>query len=354
MKDSEKDFEEQSDVGRQAASWTLKIDRGLSPEEQDAYVQWLSQDSRHREALVRYQWAWGEFDRLSGLQASRHAPIDPNLLAPGKGDSKPPFWRKALRIGAYALPAAAALAVALHFGLGGESRRVVTPPEVSETAPALAERLSRIERLAFPDGSEVELNRGARVEPHYTAGERRIRLLSGEANFKVAKEPGRPFVVEVDGVRLRALGTVFNVRAEVDTVDVIVTEGRVQLEAEALEGPPDRPESVIAVGQRAVVKGGNDLFRFEILDVDPVQLQEALLWQPRLLDFDSAPLARIVEEFNRRNAVQLRVADPALGELSLSCSFWSDNVEGFVRLLEMSFGVSLAQSGKSIVLRSEG
>ena len=50
-------------------------------------------------------------------------------------------------------------------------------------------------------------------------------------------------------------------------------------------------------------------------------------------------IAEVAAEFNRRNRVQLVVSDPALAGLPIGASFRSDNVEGFVRLLEASFGV---------------
>jgi len=82
------------------------------------------------------------------------------------------------------------------------------------------------------------------------------------------------------------------------------------------------------------------------------ELAARLAWQPRLLDFTDAPLAEIVTEFNRRNPAQLAVGDPALGAMRLSAAFRSDNVEGFVRLMESDFGMRAEwRSEREIVLR---
>lgn len=82
------------------------------------------------------------------------------------------------------------------------------------------------------------------------------------------------------------------------------------------------------------------------------ELAARLAWQPRLLDFTGASLTEIVTEFNRRNPVQLVVGEPSLGTMRLSATFRSDNVEGFVRLMESDFGMRAEwRSEREIVLR---
>ena len=53
----------------------------------------------------------------------------------------------------------------------------------------------------------------------------------------------------------------------------------------------------------------------------------------------SPALAEIVAEFNRRNPVRLTLTDAKLAGQRLSATFRSDNVEGFVRLMESDFGM---------------
>jgi transmembrane sensor len=81
------------------------------------------------------------------------------------------------------------------------------------------------------------------------------------------------------------------------------------------------------------------------------EIARALAWQPRLLQFSSAPLAEVVAEFNRYNTLQLALADPALAAFPVTTSFRSDNAEGFVRLLEVTAGVQAERRGDTISLR---
>jgi transmembrane sensor len=82
------------------------------------------------------------------------------------------------------------------------------------------------------------------------------------------------------------------------------------------------------------------------------QVSQLLAWQPKLLDFTAAPLRSVVAEFNRCNApVHLVIADTELAELEVSASLRSDNVEGFIRLLEAGFGVRVERDTGTITLR---
>jgi FecR protein len=77
--------------------------------------------------------------------------------------------------------------------------------------------------VTLADGSHVELNSQSAIAIHYDAGQRRVRLLEGEAWFEVSPDPVRPFVVEASGGTVTALGTAFNVDAEKERAHVTVT-----------------------------------------------------------------------------------------------------------------------------------
>ncbi|MDA1068813.1 MAG: FecR domain-containing protein [Verrucomicrobia bacterium] len=347
MKDSTPDFNEDSQVEQAAAEWVLRIDRGLTAQEQDDYTEWLVEDPSHREAMALFEWGWEEFDRLAGLQTTHHAQVDPDLLAPGNAFIPEPKRNRKLIAWMTALPVAAALALTVYFSWPTQE------PGGMEIKPAI-ELMARIEQRLLEDGSKVEINRGAVVEVVYSANERRVNLTKGEANFKVAKDPGRPFIVNVAGVDVRAVGTIFSVKLSNDEVGVIVTEGKVSVLTKSSETRPDIAveDSFLGIGQRGIVKLNSKIPYVEVTNLSLPEIEEVMRWQPRLLDFDSAPLGLIVEEFNRSNPIQVVLGDPSLEMIKLSSSFWSDNVEGFVRLMESSFGMKADWRGsREIVLR---
>jgi len=318
----------------EAALWALRHDRTLTAAEQDEFSQWLAAAPQNRAAWAEARWGWDELDRLAGLQTSVHAVPDPDLLLPRQG-----VWAQASGSARYwvgGLAAAAAVAVGLF---------VWTPSEPVTDIPAnprVVSRLpARIEQRELSDGSTIELNRGAVVTEHFTAGERRVRLERGEAHFKVAKDAARPFFVEAGGVAVRAVGTAFNVRLDSASVEVLVTEGLVGVERvdpNALERPEVRPLH-LGANDRTVVSLSPSAPAPQVSPMPPAEIEARLAWQPRLLDFTEAPLAEIVAEFNRRNPVRLTLSGAGLAQMRLSATFRSDNIEGFVRLLESDFGI---------------
>ncbi len=329
--------EETDPIAQAAAEWMLRHDRGLTAAEQDEFSQWLAADPRHPVAWAEHRWGWEELDRLAGLQSSVHAMPDPDLLAPERTAVRSPRWLWS------ALAAAAAVAVGLFVW------RAPVPTASPASEPPPIHSLALIEQRTLPDGSVIELNRGAVVTEHFTAGERRVRLERGEAHFQVAKDAARPFFVEAGGVAVRAVGTAFNVRLDSASVEVLVTEGKVSVAAASVPGA----EPVIPLmgkNERTVVSFAPAAPAPQVTVVPPAEIEARLAWQPRLLDFTNVPLAEIVAEFNRRNPVRLVLADEALRSLRLSATFRSDNVEGFVRLMESDFRMQLARRGDEIVL----
>ena len=194
-----------------AAEWLARRDRGLTPAEQDAYLQWLTERPSRAALVAECERAWARLDVLRQWRPAHSAHPNPDLLA-----TRRPTRAAKLR-GVFALAAVLALGVFLGWQAWRDDRadgaQIVPGPE----------------RLVLEDGSLVELNAGARVAVTFSARERRVRLTHGEAHFTVAKNPARPFVVEVDGYAVRAVGTAFLVQRGSGEVAVMVTEGQVRV-----------------------------------------------------------------------------------------------------------------------------
>jgi transmembrane sensor len=328
-----------------AAVWLSLRDRGMTEAETAEFMRWLQQSPKHAEAFAELDAVWRQFSRVGELRPVAGFAPQPEFLAPR------PRVRVHRRIAWGAFAAAAALAVAW---LGWHQ---IVP--TAETA------VGAFQKLDLPDGSVVQLNTDSAIKVRYSNAERRVELLRGEAHFDVAKSPARPFIVAADHVAVRAVGTAFNVRLRPDAVDVLVTEGKVQvndvLKGESLlahtsdrAGPP-----LLAQGERVSVPlAAADVFDsaapapVAITEVAPVEIQRALAWQERRLEFDNLPLAEVIAEFNRYNRTQLLISDPELNAKRFSGTFRADGYEPFVRLLEENFGVVGERDASGIRLRA--
>jgi len=88
---------------------------------------------------------------------------------------------------------------------------------------------AEVRALVLSDGSEVTLAPGSNIATDFEGGERRVRLLSGEAFFSVKPDAARPFRVEADTVEATVLGTRFDVMRDGNGVVVAVEEGAVDV-----------------------------------------------------------------------------------------------------------------------------
>jgi transmembrane sensor len=360
MADPRQSSPEHDPIEQAAASWVLRIDAGLSPAGETELADWLSADPRHAAALAEFQSGWNRFAPLAATAAAINENPDPDVLAPSRqrigtgagvevGRTSP---RKILHFVPATLAAAAALALGFHFLRAPEAPSVpVAPVRVRTVLVPLCE-LRTLE-----DGSVVELNRGAAIAVNFTVGERHVELLRGEAHFKVAHDAARPFFVRAGGVETRAVGTAFNVRFDSAAVEVVVTEGTVAVARDPVVAHSPAPAAAAPVtllkaGERALVSLASSAPAPVVATLSPVELETRLAWKPKLLDFDDVPLADMVAEFNRHNPVHIRVADQTIGALRLTATFRSDNMDGFVRLLEANYGIAVELDGPTaIVLR---
>ena len=323
-----------------AAGWFIRRDRGFTAAEQAEFEHWLKADPRHQAAMDRAERVWQAVDPVFAL--ARGAPPDRDFLAP-------PRRRRAWL--AVPLLAAAAVAFVLLRSPAPAPSKVSSGRVVVHPAP---------QRLTLDDGTLVDLNTGAKVNVEFTPSERRVRLVQGEAYFAVARNPARPFLVSVGRVSVRDVGTAFSVELGRENIAVLVTEGRVGVN-EVAGGPNPRATdahelAVLTAGERGIVRhavAAEDRARPEVTvtKLTPAQIERALSWQGLRLEFFDRPLGDLVADFNRYNRRQLVVQDAATAGIRVGGNFRADNLDDFVRLLGVGFGVSAYSHGEEILLQ---
>ena len=242
--------------------------------------------------------------------------------------------------------------------------------------------------IALNDGSVVELNARSRIRVHYTDGERGIDLLQGQALFRVAKNPARPFVVQSNGTQVRAVGTQFDVYKKNTGTVVTVVEGRVAVltatprsnvpkatvpavanivePANNMVAPPidNRPSASAAVSKHdeppaPSTPDSNEVFlgageqllvaqAAESTVPQPANVEAVTAWTQQRLIFDFAPLTEVAEEFNRYNRRPLVIDDPSLREFHVSGSFSSTDPTLLLRFLRDQHGIAVNESDSEI------
>jgi len=188
--------------------------------------------------------------------------------------------------------------------------------------------------VALQDGSKVTLNTASTVEVAFTAHERRVRLVRGEALFEVAHDASKPFLVDAGAARFRALGTAFNVRVRSDVVELTVTQGVVAVVA-GEAGVAQASAAKIVAGGGAVVRSG----AVAPTALDDQHLRQRTAWQEGVLEFDGESLAQVVGEFNRYRRQPIVIGDARLESLRIGGRFEVDEADRFLTALTSSFPI---------------
>lgn len=333
-----------------AAAWLARHDRGLTPAEEGEFAAWRDADPRHAEEYAQLATEWEGFDL---------AKRDPELAAMAREldqrtrgvSSISPARRQATHGRVFwftALAAAAAVMVMVSLWRRQPANEAHAGTITYQVVPSSARQL-RLE-----DGSIVALRGDSEIATDFTPAERRVRLVRGEAHFTVTKNPNRPFIVSAGGVAVRAVGTAFNVRLGPASIEVLVTEGRVGVNDAAgsrtLLPTTESAAPVLTAGQRVVIDAATLRVREAAPRIDAVtaaDMEQALAWQTTRLVFNRTPLREAVAAFNRHenHGHRLMLGTDALGDRLLGGTFRADNVDGFVRLLQLTADVRVEQRG---------
>ncbi len=317
-------------IREEASVWIAKLERGLHSHEREALSTWASQSQVHHETLMKMASLWDSMGVLTEL--SSLFPLE-ELAAPEQTSS--PFYAKA----------AMAASIVFCLGIGGfwmnEQTAQDTAQYPSQYLTAVGEHST--EHLA--DGSVVKLNTNSLIKIEFTADERHVTLVRGEAHFEVAHAPERPFIVQAGAKRIRAVGTAFNVHIENDReLEVLVTEGKVLLtntpfnenSPESPLAPTSHDDLLLVAGEKVAVETSS-LGEVEQLGVE--DLESELAWQQGFLVFEGEELNSVLEEVSRYSDVSFELADPALTSIRVAGFYKARDVDGLLLSLKENFDI---------------
>ncbi|WP_071144911.1 FecR family protein [Bacteroides ihuae] len=124
-----------------------------------------------------------------------------------------------LRLWRYAAAAVILLAVSVSGTFFLTKNRYSEVAMVQQFTPD-----GNMKTVELPDGSFVQTNSGTLLlYPKAFKGDTRTVYLIGEANFKVKKNPDKPFIVKSTTMSVTALGTEFNVAAYPESNEIVAT-----------------------------------------------------------------------------------------------------------------------------------
>jgi transmembrane sensor len=336
-----------SRIEQEAADWLARRDaRPWSDADRVAFDEWLGASPIHKVEFLRMEYAWEESLRLKALGAgvqSNKAPRPGRWVLSGLFGGG--FAGRSSRMPAapatrrFRLPTAVAAGVLI--AAAGAAAAWFT---ASHYGGRYSTAVGQLAHIAMADGSQVTLNTNSLVRVAVNTTERRVDLQRGEAFFKVAKDPSRPFIVTVGEQRVIAVGTQFSVRREGTDAQIVVTEGTVRIETG--EPTPQTPAASVPAGSVAHAGHAGTSIQSRPL----AQAEELISWRSGILVLHDMTLAEAAAEFNRYNARRIVIRDPLVGAMHISGSFRATNAEAFVRLLERGYPLQADTVNTDIIL----
>jgi transmembrane sensor len=305
-----------------ANGWIVRIDRGLSADEQVALDNWVSADARHLGAFTRAQALWLHADRAKIYRASNSDSPDPAVARS----------RRPLRRWVWAASLIVTLSVA---GYGWH--------EYQGTHFSTA--VGEIRHIPLADGSSVTLNTQSAIKIDYSNNLRSIRLDRGEALFDVAHNDGRPFMVEAGALRVRAIGTEFVVRRD-DHSNSLVTVARGVVEVWQTSLTPE-PSIRLAAGLRAAASQSAVAHPERVSDTD---IARSIAWQDGVLDLNGRTLGEAAAEFNRYNRNAVVINDRVLSQRAVVGRFNTSDPKGFAVAAAAMLGAHVRVEANQIIL----
>lgn len=145
----------------------------------------------------------------------------------------------------------------------------------------------------LPDGSRVHVNSGTLLlYPDAFKGDTRTVYLIGEADFKVKKNPDKPFIVRSANMSVTALGTEFNVAAYPEDPEIVATliQGKVKVDYEQSDN-----SYILSPGQQVVYN--RKTAQSKVADAN---LEDVTAWKRGQIIFRGSTMEEILLTLERR------------------------------------------------------
>ncbi len=335
------------DITGEACGWVAQLETGnMSREDFTALKEWMGRSPQHINEIHKMALLSDDMNVLIEMADSINAAAKKNSSAVSQSS------------GGFAVKWYSAFTACVLVLFAGVSYFLVDSSQDPKAPLILATDIGGFEEITLADNSIVKLNTNSQIEVDFDKSQRRIRLLKGEAIFKVAHNPARPFIVYVDDKFVKAVGTAFAVRWTDGDLSVTVSEGRVAFAPVVVKPYQNLAGEVEQVKTHQVLANINakkplflDSGQKLVLSksVEPTlvaavtarELKSEMSWQDGILDFSPQPLIEIIDEINRYTNVRIEITDPNLSQLKFGGIFRTGETKALFDALELAFDVEV-------------
>jgi transmembrane sensor len=309
----------------------------VSDEERNQVLRWVSQSEANQKQLEHFSLLWRESKKLESetvvdeekawrkFKTSIHTPAKPAPLMTIKRRSN---W-----LGRTAAVVLLALGTILALLLLRKN-----PLPASELAYIQSADSAVVQTLS--DGSVITLNKQSSIayQKQFNGTSREVAL-TGEAFFNVAPDKSKPFIIKVNDVLVKVVGTSFNIRSHRGQTEVIVETGVVEVTRL-------QKKLVLRAKEKTVIADSTDHLIKE-------NASNQLYQHYRTNEFvcDNTPLWQLVEVLNETYSANIVIADPSLRKLPLTATFHQESLEGVLEIVSKTLALTVIKEKDAIILR---
>jgi len=207
--------------------------------------------------------------------------------------------------------------------------------------PVKYETLAQTEMVTLPDHSVITLNNNSKLSYSRSFNKKeRVVNLEGEAFFDVAKNPEKPFLIHVEDVDVKVLGTSFNVRSTTALTEVSVETGIVNV-------TKGKQIYTLRANEKLVISKTN-----EPVMVGKIENKLYQYYRTNVFVCDSTPLAELLNCLSDAYGVTIKVENPLLMRQPLNAKYSkTDSVQDILKTVAQTLSARLEKQGATYVFK---
>ena len=195
---------------------------------------------------------------------------------------------------------------------------------------------------SLSDGSIIAVNVASNVSYRLSEARRFVRLDDGEAAFSVKTDAQRPFIVRTGGYDVRATGTAFNVRQRNGSIEVSVSQGRVEV-CSAMDG---NRLAILSAGQFLRLPAAPSKGAGRSLTPTAIPAAQISEWRMRVVTYEDAPVREVVADFNRYFDRKLHVDETSLADQRVTVRLQVDDRDRAIETLANLLNVHVQKTAR--------
>jgi len=201
--------------------------------------------------------------------------------------------------------------------------------------------------FVLPDGSNIFMNKGAEIEyPEQSSSEVRNINFKGEAFFDIAHNPDKPMIIAAGNVRVKVLGTSFNLCNYIDNDEITVhlETGKVLFySVDDIDGSIQE-QVILHPGQKGIYNKNTGLItKQQTCD------NNHLAWKTGALEFINAPLPDVIKALENTYKIDV-VSEISLSSYNLSARFNDETPESIFESLRVIYGFNYEIVDNSVLI----